>query len=1161
MNKNNLIFIIILGFFLIYLGSQGVFASEDVTISESNGDLICEAQDMSIFAATGWRWFREDGNNWIEVDEDKTRDISDPYPNSLYTPDETANYRCEVYAGDVNWNNYNPIGFNEIHYESPYDIENSELTVRSRVDGSLRSGASISRVSGTSGMGGTTHYTKTHKGDIDVVLRAPSTHNGADFSHWSGCDNTLSTRRCSISVDSGDSKSITAHFETPVDPVDGVCGSEDGKVYSFDDSSWDSSDFCEVGDVNPSNPSFPSAGDSTSWSCLGEDGGDDASCSASREDMPDGALSGSVNYLELSCHSTYSLWATTGWRWFRKSGSDWVEISSEKERKTSTSINVDDAGDYKCAIYFSDRYWDDYIEGDSLVLTAIEEPRDPIEIISIDVIGDLKVGNEVKFTSEVINYDVDSVEFSWYINNDYVSSSDSFNYIFEESGNYDVTLKVSDDYSNDEKTISVSVDVLDFSVDTSYYEYVISGNDQVLSFHVTDDEGDVESANVEISGDRSGSCVTSFNGGCNIRISEDDEGDVSLTYTVSKENYESVSGSINYEVLSERYEIHELNTFSDSDYSVIEAEFFRGDDFYLSFLVWDIIEEEYIVPGVSEAYLVGDGDRKELDFDGVNNDYLRFNTAVPLTDHFLGESFSVVFAFDLDYSYGGQEEIEVFLKNNPPFVISDLNDFSMNFGSTKSINLDNHFRDREDNALGYTLTYDFIGCSNQDVSVDDNNLVIEAKSVETCSLEVTATDRNGASVSSSFDLTVIEDSFDLDVNYFSRVIEGHNQTVTFSASDSNEPLSGVEVSLFGLDDVKSCTTGSNGGCNIKYVADEVGDYDLSYEASLIGYESVFGSINYEVIPERYEIRDLNSFSDSGYTLEENAFALGDDLYISFRVWDFIEEEYIIPEVSEAYLVGDGVREKLDKFNIQDDFIQFHTEIPYDDKFLGESFSVVFAFDYDYSYGGQKELPIYIYDGDQSIKILSPKEGEKLDERTFDLKYDLRSRYNIPTLDFYVYDGDNLLEKKSFAAINGIDSKRITLSEDYLTADYQNFTFKLSLRGHKFISDSVNIQIRDEVKRRLEESRKQNIRLTRVRPEIVGDNICVNLVSDVPMKSRTEVTFSIRELGLSYRNVVRSGNLESYCFDFPGFPTESLSGELLRIDVKNRGDHEIYHRII
>jgi prepilin-type N-terminal cleavage/methylation domain-containing protein len=64
--------------------------------------------------------------------------------------------------------------------------------------------------------------------------------------------------------------------------VDGVCGSANGKKYSYSASSYGSDTFCSVGTANPTTPSFPAEGGSFSWSCVGQNLGVTASCTASR---------------------------------------------------------------------------------------------------------------------------------------------------------------------------------------------------------------------------------------------------------------------------------------------------------------------------------------------------------------------------------------------------------------------------------------------------------------------------------------------------------------------------------------------------------------------------------------------------------------------------------------------------------------------------------------------------------------------------------------------------------------------------------------------------------------------------------------------------------------------------------------------------------------
>ncbi|MFA5009167.1 MAG: DUF2341 domain-containing protein [Candidatus Paceibacterota bacterium] len=63
--------------------------------------------------------------------------------------------------------------------------------------------------------------------------------------------------------------------------INGVCGSAN-KTYSFTDTSYGSDTFCSTGTTTPSSPAFPDPGNTTNWSCNGQNGGSNADCSASR---------------------------------------------------------------------------------------------------------------------------------------------------------------------------------------------------------------------------------------------------------------------------------------------------------------------------------------------------------------------------------------------------------------------------------------------------------------------------------------------------------------------------------------------------------------------------------------------------------------------------------------------------------------------------------------------------------------------------------------------------------------------------------------------------------------------------------------------------------------------------------------------------------------
>ncbi|MBS8122167.1 hypothetical protein [Candidatus Vampirococcus lugosii] len=85
----------------------------------------------------------------------------------------------------------------------------------------------------------------------------------------------------SVSVTSGDIIKKVECCNSVTNPP-AKCGGEDGKTYAFDDTSWGTNDFCEEGDVDPTNPSFPGEGETRNWTC-NTSSGDQANCSASRE--------------------------------------------------------------------------------------------------------------------------------------------------------------------------------------------------------------------------------------------------------------------------------------------------------------------------------------------------------------------------------------------------------------------------------------------------------------------------------------------------------------------------------------------------------------------------------------------------------------------------------------------------------------------------------------------------------------------------------------------------------------------------------------------------------------------------------------------------------------------------------------------------------------
>lgn len=79
-------------------------------------------------------------------------------------------------------------------------------------------------------------------------------------------------------------------------PVNGSCGTANGRTFRANDTSYGSYTACSAG--NASGFAFPAAGATDNWSCNGTNGGSNASCSATRRAYP-----GAVTGLNYSCNS------------------------------------------------------------------------------------------------------------------------------------------------------------------------------------------------------------------------------------------------------------------------------------------------------------------------------------------------------------------------------------------------------------------------------------------------------------------------------------------------------------------------------------------------------------------------------------------------------------------------------------------------------------------------------------------------------------------------------------------------------------------------------------------------------------------------------------------------------------------------------------------
>lgn len=108
-----------------------------------------------------------------------------------------------------------------------------------------------------------------------------ATFYDSDGEALTSCSNTNWREDASEMKVNGNHSNTIRSISMSITPggIDGECGSRN-TTYSFFQSSWPSgSSYCSIGTPS-STPSFPPFGVTVNWQCLSDNGGDDASCSA-----------------------------------------------------------------------------------------------------------------------------------------------------------------------------------------------------------------------------------------------------------------------------------------------------------------------------------------------------------------------------------------------------------------------------------------------------------------------------------------------------------------------------------------------------------------------------------------------------------------------------------------------------------------------------------------------------------------------------------------------------------------------------------------------------------------------------------------------------------------------------------------------------------------
>ncbi len=403
----------------------------------------------------------------------------------------------------------------------------------------------------------------------------------------------------------------------------------------------------------------------------------------------------------------------------------------------------------------------------SITVTKSNSP--PVAGMSISPKEDIFTGDMVSYDgSASSDPEHDELTYHWKFGDGYTADGVKVTHVYTQPGIYTINLTVTEkntpehyrsialkQITVEEKKVSqLQVSSLDC------FPIVIINEKQSCSVKVTADGKPVADATVNLyfldaAKTPYGPCdkpTNSITGGCNAEKTMTALGDFIVYATASKTGYASdtdTAPQFTFKVFDKRYDIVELDVFSDAGYTKSSREFFRGENMYVQFKVFDTKEQKFVRDIVTAATLVSEpGGRAQLSKQTPTGDSYRYAlTPIPLSHDFKGDSQVFTFAFNFKDQSGGQREVTLLIKNNPPKITPQIPDIACTVGNDCTLNLSDHETDKED--AGQSLLWSVAGVNTAlfTASINEKILTIHpiAKGTDPITLTLSDLDRDSAS--------------------------------------------------------------------------------------------------------------------------------------------------------------------------------------------------------------------------------------------------------------------------------------------------------------------------------------------------------------------------------------------------------------------------------
>jgi len=401
--------------------------------------------------------------------------------------------------------------------------------------------------------------------------------------------------------------------------------------------------------------------------------------------------------------------------------------------------------------------------------------------------------------------DEDTLTYEWDFGNGDTAAGKIVTYKYEDVGEFDVKLTVSDGQLSDDETKTISIDYQGTLIVDSLncFDPVIADGNQSCTVKVEDEDGNpISGVNVNIyfSDDSEyGSCVTdSITGGCEAKHLMEDTGTYTVYAQATKPGYEPDNDKepqYTFNVIRHRYDIVNLKVYNDPGFTQEDYDFLRGEPMYVSFQVTDLNNNGDVVLGdiITNATLVSPpGGRAQLDKIAEQGSWYYYElNPIPLNHDFLGNSQVFTFAFNFSDNSGGQKQIDITIRNNPPEISGTIPNLIISKSMMYQFDLTEYEFDLEDGPADDNnyLNWEISGVDPTlfDISIDTDDVMTIVPYADEGSDAVTLTLKDLDGDTAQQDITLSIDKLGPVANAGGPYDGKVSKPITFDGSKSYDP--------------------------------------------------------------------------------------------------------------------------------------------------------------------------------------------------------------------------------------------------------------------------------------------------------------------------------------------------------------------------------------